>query len=161
MVKEVLMIRKVIIIVITALCLCLSSCYPELSVQQYDKLKEDLRTLDIERTNLEKNLAAATSELDICNNNNLEIGAYVDFMSLLMSTQNSESLLAGEFDAAALVESKEELIAAAENLSDGDVVYYMSLIDPDNESGTVGAYYKAMEYCIKNIKQKLGVNSKP
>jgi hypothetical protein len=155
------MIRKIVVIVITALCLCLSSCYPELSVQQYDKLKEDLKTLDKERTTLEENLDVTTSELEICNKNNQEIKAYVDFMALLMSTQNSERMLAGEFDAEALVAAKDVLVAAAENLTDGDVVYYMSLIDHNNESATVGAYYKAMEYCIKNIKQKLGVTPKP
>jgi hypothetical protein len=34
-------------------------------------------------------------------------------------------------------------------------MYYLELIKPDSESEAVAAYYKAIEYCMKKIKQNL------
>ena len=155
------MTRKIIVLAFMALCLCLSSCYPELSVQQYDDLREDLAEMDEERMALREELASVKEELDAFKEKNGQIKVYVDFMVQLIGTQNSESLLVGEFDVNALAEAKDTLIEASEKLENGEIHYYMSLIDPENEPGTVGAYYKAIEYCIKNIKQKLGVTPKP
>ena len=42
------MVGKVLVGIVIVLSLLLSSCYPELSVQQYDRLKNDLIALDIE-----------------------------------------------------------------------------------------------------------------
>ena len=77
-------------------------------------------------------------------------------MVQLIATQNSESLLKGEFDVAALAAAKDALLESANKLEDQDIHYYMTLIDEENEAETVGAYYKAIEYCIKNIKLELG-----
>jgi len=154
------MAGKIIVIVLVALCLSLSSCYPELSVQQYDKLKEDLAELDEQHTELETELELVKTELKEIKTRNQEIRAYIDFMVQLVSTQSSESLLKGEFDTGALIEAKEQLLTAAEILEDVDISYYLSLIDPENEDETVGVYYKVIEYCLKNIKQKLTLSPK-
>ena len=149
---------KSIIIVLIGLCIFVSSCYPELSVQQYDKLKEDLEKLDEERTELEQEVASLSTELEEIKTKNTEVRAYIDFLVQLVSTQNSESLLEGEFDTNALVDSKERLLESAEKLKDSDIEYYLSLISPENEAETVGVYYKAIERCLKEIKQELAVN---
>lgn len=155
------MAKKIISLLLAALCLFVVSCYPELSVQQYDKLKEDLVKLDNERTALAEELAYTSAELEIIKENNKEVRTYIDFMLLLVNTQSTEKQLSGDFDAEALVTAKDQLIEASEKLEDNDIHYYLSLINPENEAQTAGAYYKAIEYCIKNIKQKLGVASKP
>ena len=148
---------KSLIIVFIGLCLLVSSCYPELSVQQYDKLKEDLEKLDEKRTELEQEVASLTMELEEIKAKNTEVREYIDFLVELVSTQNSESLLKGEFDTNALVESKEKLLESAEKLQDSEVEYYLSLINPENEAETIGVYYKAIETCLKEIKQELAI----
>jgi septal ring factor EnvC (AmiA/AmiB activator) len=155
---------KSLIVVFVGLCLCVSSCYPELSVQQYDKLKEDLEQLDEKRTELEQEVsvlsievASLSTELDAIKSANTEVRAYIDFLVQLVSTQNSESLLEGEFDTDALVKSKEKLLETAESLKDSQIEYYLSLISPENEAETVGVYYKVIESCLKEIKQELAV----
>jgi len=127
-------------------------------VQQYDKLKEDLEVLNTQTTTLTGELAQVKAELQTFKDKNTEIRSYVNFMVQLISTQNSESLLSGEFDVAALADAKDELTDSAVILGDTNISYYVSLIDATKEAETAGAYYKAIEYCIKNIKQKLGTN---
>ena len=155
---------KLLIAVFVGLCLCVSSCYPELSVQQYDKLKEDLEKLDEKRSELEQEIAvlsvevaSLSTELDEIKTKNTEVRAYIDFLVELVSTQNSESLLEGEFDTDALVESKEKLLESAKTLQDSQIEFYLSLISPENEAETVGVYYKVIEDCLKEIKQELAV----
>jgi len=152
--------RKIAVIVLSALCLCFTSisCYPELSVQQYDKLKEDLAALNQQSDALESELARVNTELATIKERNTRVRAYVGFLVQLISTQNSESLLAGEFDVNALVTAKSELMTSAEALNDPDIVYFLSIVNAEKEAETVGAYYKAIEYCIKNIKQQLNTN---
>ena len=98
------------------------------------------------------------TELEEIKTKNTEVRAYIDFLVQLVSTQNSESLLEGEFDTNALIESKDKLLESAEKLKDSDIEYYLSLISPENEAETVGVYYKAIERCLKEIKQELAVN---
>ena len=148
---------KVIFIVLLGVCLFVSSCYPELSVQQYDKLKDDLEKLDEKRTELEQEVESLSLELEEIKAKNSEVRTYIDFLVQLVSTQNSESLLKGEFDTNALVQSKEKLLESAIQLQDSEIEYYLSLISPDNEAQTAGVYYKAIERCLKGIKQELAV----
>ena len=157
--------RKIILIVLSVICSCflLTSCYPELSVQQYDKLKEDLDVLNHQSAALEEELNHVNSENEALqtNNaqmiaNNAEIKSYVDFITKLLATQNSEGQLNGKFDVQSLVEAKDSLLVAADNLTDGNIYRYISIIGPDNEVETMGAYYQALSTCIRNIKQKLG-----
>jgi septal ring factor EnvC (AmiA/AmiB activator) len=152
--------RKIIIIAVSVLCLCFSvvSCYPELSVQQYDKLKEDISLLNEQTETLKTELEEVTAALNTIKEKNSEVRQYLDFMVQLISTQSSEGLLAGEFDVIALANAKDALVTAAGILQDSDISYYVSLIDAEKEAETVGAYYKAIEYCLKNIRQKLAVN---
>jgi hypothetical protein len=103
-------------------------------------------------------VASLSTELEEIKTKNTEVRAYIDFLVQLVSTQNSESLLEGEFDTNALVDSKERLLESAEKLKDSDIEYYLSLISPENEAETVGVYYKAIERCLKEIKQELAVN---
>ena len=149
---------KSLIVVIIGLCLFVASCYPELSVQQYDKLKEDIEKLDEKRTELEQEVALLSMELEEIKAKNTEVRSYIDFLVKLVATQNTQSLLEGEFDTNALVESKETLLESAEKLQDSEIVFYLSLINPENEAETVGVYYKAIETCLKEIKQELAVN---
>ena len=153
------MARKSLIVIFIGLCFLLSSCYPELSVQQYDKLKEDLQKLDEQRVELEQEVALLSMELEEIKTKNTEVRAYINFLVQLVSTQNSESLLQGEFDTKALVASKETLLESAEKLKDSEIEYYLSLINPENEAETVGVYYKAIEECLKAIKQELAVKA--
>jgi predicted nuclease with TOPRIM domain len=149
------MARKILIGFLVAICFILSSCYPELSVQQYDRLKEDLLELDEQRQELSRELIAVREELDEIKAKNQEIREYVNFLVQLVATQSSEGLLEGKFDTESLAEAKENLLSTAENLEDGNITYYLGLIDPDNESQTIAVYYKAIEYCLKNIKSQL------
>jgi len=158
------MAGKSLIAILIGLCLFVSSCYPELSVQQYDKLKEDLEKLDEKRTeleqevsSLEQEVSSISMELEGIKTKNTQVRAYIDFLVQLVSTQNTESRLAGEFDTNALVESKEKLIESAKKLKDSEIEYYLGLINPENEAETVGVYYKAIEECLKAIKQELAV----
>ena len=142
------MAGKILIGVLVALSLLLVSCYPELSVQQYDRLKDDLVALDIERQELRVELAAIEVK-------NAETLAYIDFLDKLVSTQSSEMILSGQFDVGSLADAKAELTSVAESLGDNDIIYYLGLMERDNESQTIAAYYKVIEYCVKKMKQNL------
>jgi chorismate mutase len=142
------MARKILVGVLIVLSLLLSSCYPKLSVQQYDQLKKDLAALDTERQELQTELAAIKAK-------NTETLAYVEFLEKLVTTQSSEKLLAGEFDAESLVNAKDELMSAAQSLEDSDINYYLGLLDRNNESQTIAAYYKVIEYCLKDMRKNL------
>jgi prefoldin subunit 5 len=121
-------------------------------------LKEDISVLNEQTETLKAELEQVTAELQSIKSKNADVRQYLDFLFKLIGTQSSESLLAGEFDVPALVNAKETLVTAAESLHDSDISYYVSLIDAEKEAETVGAYYKAIEYCLKNIRQKLAVN---
>ena len=131
-----------------AASLLLTSCYPELSVQQYDKLKQELADLDVQRKSLEKDLTAVKTK-------NAETLAYVGFLEKLEATQSSEKILAGQFDAASLISANAELTSAANSLGDSDIVYLLGLMKPDNANQTMAAYYKIIENCLKKIKKNL------
>ena len=149
------MAGKILVGVLIVLSLLLCSCYPELSVQQYDKLKEDLVELDVQRQELEEEVATLEEEVAALEEKNAKTLAYVEFLVKLVSTQSSERILTGEFDVGSLVDSGAELMSTAEILGDNEVIYYLGLINHENESQTVGAYYKVIEYCLKNMKQNL------
>ena len=142
------MAGKVISVILLAFSLLLSSCYPELSVQQYDKLRQDLAALDTERQQLRTELLALKAK-------NTVTLAYVAFLDKLQTTQSSEKILSGQFDAGSLVRANAELTDMAKNLGDNEIVYFLGLMKPDKESQTVQAYYKIVEYCLKKIKQNL------
>ncbi len=142
------MAGKILVGVLIVLSLLLSSCYPELSAQQYDQLKKDLAEMDIERQELQAELAAIKEK-------NTRTLAYARFLEKLVATQSSEKLLAGEFDVGSLVDAEAELMSAAESLGDSEIIYYLGLMDRNEESQTIGAYYKAIEYCLKDIKKNL------
>jgi hypothetical protein len=146
--KEAIMAGKILVGVLIVLSLLLSSCYPELSVQQYDQLKKDLAELDVQRQELQTELAAIKAK-------NTEVLAYVGFLEKLVATQSSEKLLAGEFDVESLADARDELTSAAQSLGDSDIIYYLGLIDRNNESQTIGAYYKVIEYCLKDMRKNL------
>ena len=142
------MVRKILVSVLVALSLLLSSCYPELSVQQYDKLRKDLAELDAQHQELEAELTALEAKT-------AETLAYVNFLDKLVSTQKSEMILSGQFDVGSLVDSSAELTSVAESLGNSDISYYLGLMDAENEGQTVTAYYKVIEYCLKKMKQNL------
>ena len=160
--KETVMAAKIVIGILLVFSMLLSACYPELSIQQYDKLRNDLDELDTDRRKLMVEVAelgaereALQVELAEAKNRDVITGAYIDFLNQMVSTQSSEKVLAGGFDVGALIEFEGELTAAAEILEDGEIVYFLGLLDTENESQTVSAYYKVIEYCIKRIKQNL------
>ena len=142
------MAGKVLLGFLIAFSLLLSSCYPELSVQQYDKLRQDLATLDIERQELR-------AELTTLKTKNAESLAYLNFLEKLVSTQSSEKILSGQFDTGSLINAKDELTSLASNLGDNEISYFLGLLNPSNDSQTVAAYYKVIEYCLKKMKQNL------
>ena len=67
----------------------------------------------------------------------------------------SERILTGEFDVVSLVDSKDILIETAKDLEESNISYYLELMNSDNESQTVAAYYKTMEYCFKEMRKIL------
>ena len=142
------MAGKVLLGFLMAFSLLLSSCYPELSVQQYDKLRQDLAALDTERQ-------ALRAELTEVKTKNAEALAYVRFLEKLESTQSSEKILSGQFDVGSLISAKDELTNLAGNLGDNEIAYFLGLLKPGNDSQTVAAYYKVVEYCLKKMKQNL------
>jgi predicted nuclease with TOPRIM domain len=146
------MAGKILLGILLALSLLLSSCYPELSVQQYDKLREDLAEMDIQRQELEAELETIKEENE---EKDAEMRAYVGFLEKLVSTQSSERILTGEFDVDSLVDAKDTLTDAAESLGDNEITYYLGLMNRENGSQTVAAYYKVVEYCLKKMKQNL------
>ena len=115
---------------------------------QYDKLKKDLVELDAQRQELEEELTALKAK-------DAETITYVDFLNKLVSTQSSVRILTGEFDVGSLLDASTELMNIAVRLGDNDIIYYLGLMNVENESQTVAAYYKAVEYCLKKIKQNL------
>ncbi len=135
-----------------AFSILFTSCYPELSVQQYDQLKKDLAALDVERQELKEEMAAIRAQNA---EKSIIINAYVGFLEKLVSTQSSEKILTGEFDAQSLIDSKEELMSIAESLKDNNIILYLGSMNSENEENIVGLYYKVIEYCLKSIKQKL------
>ncbi len=149
------MAGKILVGVLVALSLLLASCYPELSVQQYDTLRKDLAELDAQRQELEGKLAVIEAELTAFKAKNAETLAYAEFLDKLVSTQKSETILSGQFDVGSLIDSNAELMSVAENLGDNDIIYYLGLMNGDNESQTVTAYYKVIEYCLKKMNQNL------
>ncbi|MFC1918804.1 hypothetical protein ACFLWW_02375 [Chloroflexota bacterium] len=152
------MIRKVLVGVLVIFSLLLSSCYPELSVQQYDKLRKDIEELDTQRNELEAkviSLEAEITELKELETKNVETLAYASFLEKVVFISSLEVIVSGEFDAETLVNSAEELKSAAEELRDNEISYYLGLIEPDNESQSIAAYYKVIEYCLKKMKQTL------
>ena len=149
------MSRKFLLCVLLTFSLLLSSCYPELSVQQYDKLREDLETLDTERQELRGQVVSLETELTAIKVKNKQILAYIRFLEKLESTQSSEKILLGQFDVNSLIHAKDELMNQANELGDNDIAYYLGLMKPDNDSQTVAAYYKVIEYCLKKMKQNI------
>ena len=151
--------KTVFIIAIVAVSLLLNSCYPELSVQQYDKLRNDIATLDIERKQLEETLEAERAQLEATimaeKAKNEESLAYVNFLAKLVSTQNTQKILTGEFDTASLISAKTDLTELADSLGDNEITYFLGLLKPDNDGLTVQSYYKVIEYCLKKLKQNL------
>jgi outer membrane murein-binding lipoprotein Lpp len=153
------MAKKILIGIMVVLSLLLTSCYPELSVQQYDELKEDLAALDIKRAELEAEVESLKADIVALRAAhqaaNSETRSYIVFLEKMVSTQSSERILTGEFDVVSLVDSKDVLMEQANKLDGSKIIYYLELMDSDNESQTVAAYYKTMEYCFKEMKQIL------
>lgn len=157
------MTKRLMLAVLVLLTVAFTACYPELSVQQYDKLKEDIEALDIQRQQLEAKVAGLEAQIEELSGqntalleNNDVVRSYIDLLHKLVSTQNSEKVLYGQFDAEALIEAREELIEEAEKLPESEnIVYFLELMNSDNQSHTVGAYYKVVEYSVKAIKQNL------
>jgi len=147
--------RKILAGILMGLVLILSSCYPELSVQQYDKLREDIEALDTERHELQERVEELEAELADIKAKTPVAYAYIKFLNQVVSTQSSAKILEGEFDVNALISDSLGLTIAAEELEDNQILYFISLMDPENESQTVAVYYKIIEYCVKKIKQNL------
>ncbi|MFC1991433.1 hypothetical protein ACFLVC_01715 [Chloroflexota bacterium] len=153
---------KILVGVLLVFSLLLSSCYPELSVQQYGKLREDLDALDIERhelrvkvATLEAEVGALETELASMKAKNPSTQAYIEFLYKMVSTQSSAKILEGEFDVGALITARDGLTIAAEEMGDSEIIYFLGLMDTENESQSVSAYYKIIEHCVKQIKQNL------
>ena len=153
---------KVLVGLLVVCSLLLASCYPELSVQQYDRLKKDIEELDTKRSELEAELSTLGAELTELKETKTEIEtknvktlAYVEFLNKLIFVSSLEVIVSGQFDAEALITSADELTSAAEELGDQEILYYLGLIDPDHESQSMAAYYKVIEYCLKKMKQNL------
>ena len=142
------MTGKVLVGFLLVFILLLSSCYPELSVQQYDKLRQDIANLNTESQGLQSELTALKTK-------NAETLAYVMFLDKLEATQSSEKLLSGQFDAGSLIRASGNLTSLANSLNDNDITYLLGLMKPGNESQAVQAYYKIIEDCLKKMKQNL------
>ncbi len=149
------MAKKILLGLMLGLSLLFTSCYPELSVQQYDKLKEDLVALDVKRAELETEVETLQGDIAMLKAQDSRVRNYISFAEKMVSTQSSARILTGEFDVESLVDSKETLLDLAETLGKSQVPYYLGLIDSKNERQTVSAYYKALEYCFKEIKLEL------
>lgn len=142
------MVLKTLLVAAMASVLLLTSCYPELSVQQYDKLKKDIAELDVQRQTLEKELQALKAQ-------HIETRAYLDLLTKMVYTQSSEKLLAGQFDVPSLISAKPDLLSRANQLGDNEIAYFLGLMKSDNQTQTMAAYYKVIEYCLKQISQNL------
>ena len=152
------MLKKFIAVALVGVGLFSVSCYPELSVQQYDQLKKDLEDLDTKRVQLEievQNLKAEIATIYAENNaTNNRTRAYIGFLEKMVSTQSSARILDGEFDVNSLVSVKEDLVKMSNDLDDPEIAYFLGLMNSDNESQTVAAYYKTIEYCFKEIRRQ-------
>jgi len=153
------MLKKLLIGIMLGLSLLFASCYPELSVQQYDKLKQDLVALDVRRAELELEIESLNAEIAALEAehkaDNADTRAYLNFLDKMISTQSSARILTGQFDVESLVNSKETLVTMAKEFGASEIGYYVGLMNSENESETVSAYYKTVEYCIKEIKKNL------
>ncbi len=149
------MAGKVILVVLLTFSLLLSSCYPQLSVQQYDQLRKDIAALDTERQQLRGQVASLEKEFTALKAKDAETLAYVTFLDKLVATQVSEKILSGQFDATAVITASVNLTAMAKSLGDNDIIFFLESMKPDNDGQTAQAYYKIVEYCLKKIKQNL------
>jgi hypothetical protein len=154
---EVIMARKVLAGFFISLILLLSACYPKLSVQQYDKLRQDITALNTESQALSENVTSLKGQLAAVKAGNSDALGYVNFLEKLISTQNSEKVLSGrgEFDVTSLLNANKELITMANDISDSEIAYLLGLMKPNNDDQTITAYYKIIEKCMKKIKQDL------
>ncbi len=160
--------RKFIIAVMIFFSLLLASCYPELSVQQYDQLRADLEAMDVKRQELvdevialewqvgvlQEQVATLVADIEARQAIDRDNLAYIGFLDKLVSTQ-TEFILKGRFDIEALVDASENLTAAAAELTNSDITYYLGLMKPDNQIETVAAYYKIIEEAVKKIRMNL------
>ena len=157
------MTKKLLVGIMVTLSLLFTSCYPELSVQQYDELKEDLKELDVKRAELEGQVEQLEAQIVTIQQENAEKNAEVRkyvrdnivFLEKMISTQSSARILTGEFDVESLVASKDTLMELSKDLKGSNISYYLEMLDSDNETKTVAAYYKIVEYCFKEIKDTL------
>ncbi|MDP2730674.1 MAG: hypothetical protein Q8O55_09335 [Dehalococcoidales bacterium] len=147
--------KKILVVSLLALSLLLLSCYPELSAQQYDKLRKELAELDARRQELEAKNQVLEAELTAFKEKNTETLTYVKFLDKLVTTQKSEMILSGQFDARSLISSSANLTSFAESMEDGDINFYLGLMKPENESQIVTVYYKVIEYSLKKMRQNL------
>ncbi|MFC1941553.1 hypothetical protein ACFLWL_04075 [Chloroflexota bacterium] len=156
------MSKKMLVGVLLVLSLLLSACYPELSVQQYDKLRAELEAMDIERQELRTELTAmqvemAEMQVEMADDKSrvAETRAFVEFLDRLLAEQRGAMILYGNFDIAAVIaavsDHKDELMSAAEELGDSKIVYYLGLVDPDNGDQAIAAYYKIIECCLQKV----------
>ncbi|MFC2025493.1 hypothetical protein ACFLTG_03710 [Chloroflexota bacterium] len=160
------MSKKILVSVLLVLSLLLSACYPELSVQQYDKLRAELEAMDIERQELRAELTAMQAEMagmqvEMADDKSrdAETRAYVEFLDRLLTEQRGAMILYGNFDIAVVIaavfEYKDELMSAAEELEDRKIVYYLGLVEPDNGNQAIAAYYKIIESCLQKVRENL------
>ena len=155
------MAGKVILVFLLSFTVLLTSCYPQLSVQQYDKLRQDIAALDTERQKLGENVTALSGNLTALKSKNTETLAYVAFLDKLETTQVSQKLLVGQFDADAVLKDSANLTAMAKDLGDYDIIFFLDSMKPKNESQTMQAYYKIVEYTLKKIKANLDSTLQP
>jgi len=149
------MSKKVLVGFLLVLSLLLSACYPELSAQQYDKLRAELETMDIERQELKAELTAMKVEQADDESRDAETRAYVEFLDKLLVAQRGAMIVYGDFDIAVVSDYKDELVSAAEELGDSQITYYLELMDPDDRSQSIAAYYKIIEQSLQKIKKNL------
>ena len=142
------MAGKVTLVILLTFTLLLTSCYPQLSVQQYDKLRQDITSLDTERQQL-------SAELDALKAKNAETLGYVTFLEKLESTQSSDKILSGKFDVESLLTAKPELTTMAEGLGDSSIVSFLEPMKPNSDNNTVASYNKITQICLNKIKANL------
>ena len=146
---------KVLVSTLVVLSMLLCSCYPELSVQQYDKLKKELEDLDTERKELHAEVRRLEIELAMIKNKNADTLDYVEFLDKLIFTPSLGIIVSGEFDVEALADSATKLKSYTERLGDSEIDFYLGLINPEHRSQSIAAYYKIVEICLKKTKQNL------
>jgi outer membrane murein-binding lipoprotein Lpp len=150
------MTKKILIGIMMIMSLLLTSCYPELSVQQYDQLKEDLKNLDVKRIELEAEIAALEQQITAIQQENAETRRYlrdnIAFLEKIVATQSKTRVLTGEFDIESLVDAKGELLALSGNITGSNISYYLEMMKSDNQTQTVAAYYAVLENCFKQMR---------